>query len=1038
MVTKGVTPAVWRSVKALGVPGVTSEVASQRTYPAGAVAGNLIGWVGADGTPRAGLEVEEDAVLQGRDGTERYERGRDGQRIPMAAATRTDPVDGADVRLTIDRDLQWYAQQAISAQVDATGAEWGAVTVMDPTTFAVLALAESGAVDPNDPGATPPEMSGNRSLQDVFEPGSTAKVVTAAAALEEGVTTPGEKLRIPYTYTVPNGQVIQDSHPHALEDLTFAGVLGESSNTGTVMVGSRLGDDVRYDYQRRFGFGQKTALDFPGESAGLLHAPGSKGYDGRTRYTTMFGQGLSTTMVQSAQVFATLANGGVREPTHVVAGTRGADGRFVPTPLGPPVRVVSERTAKQVVSMLEGAVGEGGTGEAATVPGYRVAGKTGTAQIAGEGGYAGNGFIGSFNGMAPAEDPQLVVAVSVARPTKAGVLRRHGGRPGLRRRDGLRPGRAAGAPQPQRPRPGAADVVSAPPAGPARRSTPAPRARRAGEQGRADGNLAPVVEGTSGLAHRPLPTLDEVAAHLGRHLVGASGPVGRTGAAGAGPGSSGRATVRRAVLDSRRVRPGDLYAALPGATTHGALFAAGAVADGAVAVLTDPRGASLAGDGDLGVPVLVVDEPRARLGPLAAWLAGEPATRMTMLGVTGTNGKTTVTALVEGALSACGVRAGLIGTTGTRVAGVAEPGARTTPEAPDLQETLARMVDAGVAACAMEVSSHAAVMHRVDGVVLDVLAFTHLTRDHLDLHGSMEAYFEAKASLFTPSRARAAVVLVDDAWGRRLAGLCRRRGVPLTTVSAAAEPDPGADVRVVAGSVRQGSGGSCFELEGAAGAGGRTSTGTTLPGSFNVANAALAHTVLHVAGLGAAAAALPGVAGPPGRMQRVAVAPGGPSGVVDYAHTPDAVAAALAALRGATAGDLVVVLGAGGDRDRGKRAAMGAAAATGADVVVVTDDNPRTEDPAAIRAAVLAGARGAGSRAEVVEVAGRGAAVGAAVARAARRSGSTVLLAGKGHESGQEVDGVVTPFDDASVLAAAVAAAAPAPAGRAVPARATT
>ena len=588
--------------------------------------------------------------------------------------------------------------------------------------------------------------------------------------------------------------------------------------------------------------------------------------------------------------------------------------------------------------------------------------------------------------------------------------------------------------------------MSAPPAGPLVGATPTQRrARRAGGRVRADGNLARVVGAASGSADGPAATVDDVAARLGRHLIGASGRVGggpatSGAAAGAGATSPGRATVRRAVLDSRRVRPGDLYAALPGATTHGARFAAAAAADGAVAVLTDPRGASLAGDP--GVPVLVVEDPRARLGVLAAWLAGEPATRMTMLGVTGTNGKTTVTALVEGALSASGVRAGLVGTTGTRVAGTAGPGARTTPEAPDLQDVLARMVDAGVTACAMEVSSHAAVMHRVDGVVLDVLAFTHLTRDHLDLHGTMEAYFEAKASLFTPDRVRAAVVVVDDDWGRRLAAMCRRRGVPVTTVSASGVGGAEADVRVVAGSVREGAHGSSFELETRARGGGRTCTGTRLPGSFNVTNAALAHTVLTVAGLGAAADALPGVAGPPGRMQRV----GGPgaggtggvcsvSGVVDYAHTPDAVSSALAALRPGTAGDLVVVLGAGGDRDRGKRAAMGAAAAAGADVVVVTDDNPRTEEPAAIRAAVLAGARevgsGAPARVEVLEVADRAEAVAAAVARAARRAGSTVLLAGKGHESGQEVAGVVLPFDDASVLAAAITASATAPAAAA-------
>ena len=558
------------------------------------------------------------------------------------------------------------------------------------------------------------------------------------------------------------------------------------------------------------------------------------------------------------------------------------------------------------------------------------------------------------------------------------------------------------------------------------------RARRAGGRARADGNLARVVEAASGSADGPAPTLDDVAARLGHHLVGASGRVG--GAAGAT--SPGRSPVRRAVLDSRRVRPGDLYAALPGATTHGARFAAGAVADGAVAVLTDALGASLAGD--LGVPVLVVDDPRARLGALAAWLAGEPARRMTMLGVTGTNGKTTVTALVEGALSASGVRAGLVGTTGIRVAGIAGPAARTTPEAPDLQDVLVRMVDAGVGVCAMEVSSHAAVMHRVDGVVFDVLAFTHLTRDHLDLHGSMEAYFEAKASLFTPDRVRAAVVVVDDAWGRRLADLCRRRGVPVTTVSATSGGGAAdADVRVVAGSVREGAGGSTFELEmRARGADDRTRTGTTLPGSFNVTNAALAHTVLRVAGLGAAAVALPGVAGPPGRMQHVGAGVAGGTGSVPgprgrglRPHPRRGWPPPWRPCARAPPATSSWWLGAGGGprpwqaRGDGRRGGARRRRRGG------HRRQPAHRGPgAASRAAVLAGAHetgsGAGAGAEVLEVADRAQAVAAAVARAARRAGSTVLLAGKGHESGQEVAGVVTPFDDASVLAAAVSAAA--------------
>ncbi len=513
----------------------------------------------------------------------------------------------------------------------------------------------------------------------------------------------------------------------------------------------------------------------------------------------------------------------------------------------------------------------------------------------------------------------------------------------------------------------------------------------------------------------------------GRSLADVAARVGATG-----PDALAQTpTVTGVALDSRRVQPGDLYAALPGTAVHGARFTTDAAAAGAVAVLTDPAGS--VGAQRCGLPVLVVPDPRAVLGPLSAWVYGDPAGRLLLLGVTGTNGKTTTTSLLEGALTAAGRCAGLIGTTGARVAGEALPSVRTTPEAPDLHALLALMVARGVVACALEVSSHAVVMHRVDGLVLDVVGFTQLSQDHLDLHGTMEAYFAAKAALFTPARARAGVVVVDDAWGRRLADLARAEGLPVTTVATAAPAVGEADHVVVPGSVRpraDGRPGSVFTL---AGARGEVELHSPLPGAFNVTNTALAHVVLLTAGLPAdvAAAGLGAATGPPGRMEVVGPGARGPGGsvggvrgVVDYAHTPDAVAAALAALRPTTAGLLVVVLGAGGDRDRGKRAAMGEAAAAGADAVVVTDDNPRSEDPAAIRAAVLDGALRRGG-ARVLEVADRREAVAAAVAVAAAAPGSTVLLAGKGHEQGQEVAGAVLPFDDRVVLAEVLAACAP-------------
>jgi UDP-N-acetylmuramoyl-L-alanyl-D-glutamate--2,6-diaminopimelate ligase len=495
------------------------------------------------------------------------------------------------------------------------------------------------------------------------------------------------------------------------------------------------------------------------------------------------------------------------------------------------------------------------------------------------------------------------------------------------------------------------------------------------------------------------------------------------------PGADG-VLVTGACLDSRAVRPGDLYAALPGARTHGARFAGTAAEAGAVALLTDAEGVRLAAGS--GLPALVVPDPRAVLGAVAARVHGDPGTRLRMYGVTGTNGKTTTTYLLDGALRRGGRSTGLVGTVETRVGDETLASVRTTPEATDLQALLALMVERGVAACSMEVSSHALALHRVDGVVFDVAGFTNLSQDHLDFHPTMADYFEAKAELFTPARARRAVVCVDDEWGRRLAGRASGAGLPVTTlatVSAAGGADWRVTGRKVAGS------GIDFTLTGPDGV--PVAARCPLPGDFNVANTAVALLVLVADGVPAAEAAgwLAQACPVPGRMEPVrgAGVPGEPLAVVDYAHSPDAITAAARSLRAGPAepmeraeraGPLVVVLGAGGDRDREKRPLMGAAAAAVADVVVVTDDNPRSEDPAAIRAAVVAGARsagGTGRTAEVVEIGDRAAAIAEGVRRA--WGGGTLLVAGKGHETGQEVAGVVHPFDDRTVLARALLAA---------------
>lgn len=415
-VKKGVTPEVWRQVAELGVPGILAEHSFERVYPAGNVAGNVLGFLGADGTPLAGLEMTRDEHLRGTDGSRRYETGGGGQRIWTDEATEVDPVPGGDVRLTLDRDLQWYAQDVIAEQVEEFGAEWGSVVAIEVETGRILALAEAPSVDPNDPGSAPEEDRGTRALRDVVEPGSTAKVITAAAAIEEGVARPEDRFEVPYRYTTENGQTFRDSSPHGLQKLTFAGILGKSSNTGTVMVGKQLDRQTRYDYLTRFGMGQPTGLGFPGETKGIVHPPQS--WDGRTEYAVLFGQGFSLNMLQSAQVFATIANDGVRVSPRLVEGTVDEKGEYHAEPQTETVRVVSPETAAAVRSMLEGAVAEGGTGGNAAVPGYRIAGKTGTAEAPSpDGGYSG--YTSSFIGMAPADDPKIVVAVMLQRPTKA-------------------------------------------------------------------------------------------------------------------------------------------------------------------------------------------------------------------------------------------------------------------------------------------------------------------------------------------------------------------------------------------------------------------------------------------------------------------------------------------------------------------------------------------------------------------------------------------------------------------------------------------
>lgn len=465
-------------------------------------------------------------------------------------------------------------------------------------------------------------------------------------------------------------------------------------------------------------------------------------------------------------------------------------------------------------------------------------------------------------------------------------------------------------------------------------------------------------------------------------------------------------------LDSQNLPTGAVFAALPGTSTHGANFAAETAA---AAVLTDATGVAILQEQGYTQPIIEVVEVRRVLGNAAAAIYGDPSQDLTIIGVTGTSGKTTTSYLIEAGLMAAGCSVGLIGTTGTRINSEPVPSSLTTPEAPILQKLFRQMRDAGVTHVVMEVSSHALSLGRVQGTHFAVAGFTNLTQDHLDFHKDMEDYFQAKALLFDPDspvHADMSVICIDDVWGQRLAEIAAGE---VRTVSSGANPTAqlrATDICVAANGAQN------FQLRDKNEK--HLEVALNVPGRFNVANAALAIGIAEAIGLADAQlesfiTAL-ATAFVPGRMQRIAA----PDYlvVVDYAHKPAAVTAVLETIRQEVEGRLLVVIGAGGNRDTGKRPLMGAEAARLADLVFVTDDNPRDEDPAAIRAAVIAGTKDYPD-AEVIEIGSRAAAIQAAIQAA--QPGDAVAILGKGHEIGQLVAGVQHHFDDREEAAQAIA-----------------
>jgi len=416
-VAKNLTPEVLELVKAERISGISWESTPVRLYPNGNTAGNIIGFMAGSATSKVdvgsgGIEQAFQKTLEGTPGSRTYEQSKYGTIIPAGIHSETAAIPGQSVVLTMDRDIQYFAEQRLARALSESGASSGAIVVTDPKTGEVLAMADSGSVDPAHPGATGAAHRGSGAVEEVFEPGSTAKVITMAAALEEGVATPTSQYVAPYKYTTPNGQEFQDAEPHADEQLTLTGVLVKSSNTGTVQIGQQMSDETRYKYMTAFGLGEKTGIGLVSESPGILHP--WQDWDGRTKYVTTFGQGVSVTAVQTAQVYGIVANGGVKVAPTIVKGYDNADGTFAPKESSTPVRVISTQTASELMSMLT-EVTQDGTGQAAQIPGYLVAGKTGTAQAADANGNMTR-TVASFVGIAPADNPRVVVSVILYDP----------------------------------------------------------------------------------------------------------------------------------------------------------------------------------------------------------------------------------------------------------------------------------------------------------------------------------------------------------------------------------------------------------------------------------------------------------------------------------------------------------------------------------------------------------------------------------------------------------------------------------------------
>ena len=411
---KTVNAEIYNAIRDMNVPWVFFDQFEDRLYPMGAVAGNILGFVGNDGTPLAGLERQYNTCLAGIDGQETYERSAEGVRIPSSSQTSQPTENGGALNLTIDANLQFFAQQVLADTVNNLSAEWASAIVLEVETGKILAAAEAPTVDPNDPAAVESADRGSRIFQAAFEPGSIMKALSAAMVLDTGTADEYDTVAAPDRMQLDfDNEYIKDSFSHEDFTLSLAGVLRYSSNTGMTTFASQIDRKVRYDYLQKFGFGTVSPLMFEGESSGILH-PVSE-WDEMTNLVTTFGQGISVTSLQMAYAYQAIANGGVRLDPLLVDSCLNEDGTVAYEPNQQTTRVVSTASANLDLELMEKVVEFGGVGKTAAIPGYRVAGKTGTAQLKDGSGY-GEEYAISFYGIAPAEDPKFVVGITIYKP----------------------------------------------------------------------------------------------------------------------------------------------------------------------------------------------------------------------------------------------------------------------------------------------------------------------------------------------------------------------------------------------------------------------------------------------------------------------------------------------------------------------------------------------------------------------------------------------------------------------------------------------